>query len=275
MTLIVTLSSIPPRFGHLGPTLRSLLEQREPIQEVQIWLPRRYRRFPNWDGQLPEVPRGVVIHRCDEDLGPATKILPAVRAFAGQEVDLLYCDDDRLFDPGWAARFAVERVKRPGTAIAEAGWDILDISRIARSPERLPRMGKGRDEPGYRLKRRLSLGLWSPPRFARSGYVDVAGGYGGVLVRPDFLGPNAFDVPPELRVVDDPWLSGCLEANGVPIWLNAAGSLAREQRAGRIDALLRLRESGTGRRQANAACVAWHRQHHGIWSAASGDAPST
>ncbi len=76
---IITLSSIPPRFGLLKPTLFSLLSQRLKAEEVRLYIPHKYRRFPDWDGRLPEVPAGITIVRCDEDLGPATKVLPAAQ----------------------------------------------------------------------------------------------------------------------------------------------------------------------------------------------------
>ncbi len=76
MPLIITLSAIPPRFAALGPTLRALLRQRHPADEIRLNIPERYRRFPEWDGTLPEVPEGVTILRCAQDYGPATKLLP-------------------------------------------------------------------------------------------------------------------------------------------------------------------------------------------------------
>ena len=80
MRHVITLSTIPPRFAGIGPALRSLVAQRSRPEAVELYIPRSYRRFPDWGGGLPEVPEGVRIVRVDEDLGPATKILPAARA---------------------------------------------------------------------------------------------------------------------------------------------------------------------------------------------------
>ena len=78
---------------------------------------------------------------------------------------------------------------------------------------------------------------------------------------------NTSTWPDLLWTVDDPWLSGCLAANGVRIWLNADGLHPPEQRNARRDALLDFVLSGRGRGDANAACFAWCRQHLGVWGA--------
>ena len=75
--LVVSLSSIPPRFAELAPTLNSLVNQSADIAGVYLYVPESYRRFPEWDGSLPDVPAGVEVRRCAEDWGPATKILGA------------------------------------------------------------------------------------------------------------------------------------------------------------------------------------------------------
>jgi hypothetical protein len=71
---VISLSAIPPRFAHLGPVLDSLLRQRPRAEAVLLYIPKSYRRFPEWDGALPDVPEGVEIRRVEEDLGPATKL---------------------------------------------------------------------------------------------------------------------------------------------------------------------------------------------------------
>ena len=213
---IVTLSSIPPRFSDLGETLDSLLNQSLPVQEIRLYIPEHYRRFPDWDGTLPQVPEGVTIHRCAEDLGPATKILPAVRALNGQDVDILLCDDDKIYDRNWHRRFKELARKKPDTCIVEVGETFPDIAETHRPPDRLPR-GRRRASKGigYRLKRLLSLGRHKPHFFVQSGYVDQISGYAGVLLRPDWFDEAVFDIPDILWTVDDPWLSGHLERRGI------------------------------------------------------------
>lgn len=262
---IITLSTIPPRFPRLGPTLDSLCRQRLPAQEIRLYIPQRYRRFAEWDGTLPTVPAGVTIHRCRDDLGPATKVLPAAAELRGQDVELLFCDDDKIYDPDWHQRFKAAAAANPGTCIVEVGETFPDIPDRVRPEDRLPRGRRARKTAYYRLLRVLSLTAYKPRLYRNSGYVDQISGYGGVLVRPDWFDDAAFDIPGVLWTVDDPWLSGHLERRGIPIWLNGEGKLPRFGKVGRLGALGDLVEDGHGRVDADLAAIDHMRQHYGIW----------
>ncbi len=74
------------------------------------------------------MPKGVTICHCDQDYGPATKVLPAAKDLKGQDVDILFCDDDKIYDRGWHARFKSEAAKKPNTCIIEVGETFPDIS---------------------------------------------------------------------------------------------------------------------------------------------------
>jgi hypothetical protein len=247
--------------------LRSLLGQTHPAQEIRLYIPVRYRRFPEWDGELPDVPEGVTIVRTAADLGPATKVLPAVKEFKGQSIELLLCDDDRIYDPGWARRFALAREEHPDCLITEDGANVPDHE------ERLaPQAIRRRKDWNYRLVRAASLGLYKPPRWCGSGYLDLFKGYSGALLRPDFVPDFAFDIPELLWTVDDVWLSGCLVTNGVAIWLNADCPISKERHVARRDALLAFSHLGNDRRQANRNCWNWFKDNKAIWQ--SGNARS-
>lgn len=269
---IITLSSIPPRFSKLTPTLMSLLAQNEPAQEIRLYIPRSYRRFPNWDGVLPHVPNGVKIHRCDEDLGPATKVLPAAADLKGQEVNILFCDDDKVYDRSWHRRFKTAAANHPNTCIVEVGETFPDIADSVRPADRLPRGRRARKTILYRLKRALTLTLYKPHIYRNSGYVDQISGFGGVLVKPDWFDEEAYNIPSVLWTVDDPWLSGHLERRGIPIWLNGKGKLPAYGSGGRLHALLDFVEDGHGRIEADLAVIDYMRKRYGIW--AKGGVPS-
>ncbi len=260
LRVIVSLSSIPSRFSSIGPTLLSILRQTTPPDEIRLYIPHRYRRFPDWDGALPAVPEGVDIHRCAEDFGPATKVLPAVRDLRGEDAEILFCDDDRIYDPEWLGRFVAGRTAHPDCAIVEAGRFVPGFRGTA-TPRARPRRKGWR----YRLARIASLGLYAPPPWVSSGHVDVLKGFGGVLIRPQFIPDFAFDIPDILWTVDDPWLSGCLAANGVDIWLNAGTIPSIERRIAGRDSLLKFSVRGHGRDDANHACFRWFQGNRGIW----------
>ena len=131
--LIVTPSSIPPRFSSLSGTLGTLLGQTVKADRILLDIPRRYRRFPDWDGVLPEVPAGVEIRRCEQDYGPATKILPPAFEFRGQDCFILFCDDDRLYPKDWPQHFLKASRERPNCCIASSGLEAIRWSPVVRT----------------------------------------------------------------------------------------------------------------------------------------------
>ncbi|MFC3145431.1 glycosyltransferase family 2 protein [Psychromarinibacter halotolerans] len=268
--LVVSLSSVPPRFGKIGATLRSLVVQGADRVELQI--PHAYRRFPDWDGTLPDVPEGVTIRRTAEDWGPATKLLGALAAWRDADTRILFCDDDQYYAPDWASRFLRLSDARPDTAIAMLGMQVDEDAQASRPLQ--PRMQrrwritdaefqvrylwqdltKGRDlpAPGRRVVK-------------RSGYADVFEGRGGVLVRPGFFGPEVFDVPDAAWAVDDVWLSACVAKTGVPIWVQGGYRDPTDTEAEVEDPLCRTEVGGVRRDEANRRAVDHVRTRFGIW----------
>lgn len=254
---IITLSCIPPRFGHLGPTLDSLLAQDLPAAQIILYLPQRYRRFPDWDGTLPTLPPGVTLRRCAQDHGPATKILPALRDFAGQSVDLLFCDDDMLYHPDLHRQFKAQRAAHPKAAICAVSHNLPGVI-----PRHHPRMLRWRAEDLARHKADQA----SQPLIRQSGYADVLEGWGGAMVRPAFFDKRVFDIPADLWMVDDPWLSGHLALRGVPIWTCAEALPPRRRPHVQRDIapLFFAVIDGKTRQDSDAACAA-HYQALGVW----------
>lgn len=131
---VISLTSIPARFDGLGPVLESLLAQG--ADRVVLTLSRRYLRF---DGAVspPPVPGGVELLWA-EDVGPASKLMAAQSAYAGERI--VICDDDCLYAPGWLSAlenlhdgtnavagsvFEVSRLKRKGGLVAQGFAGIL------------------------------------------------------------------------------------------------------------------------------------------------------
>ncbi len=281
---IITLTSVPPRFGQLESTLRSLLAQSVPPERVILYLNRRYRRFPDWDGTPPEVPEGVEIRWVGEDWGPATKLLPALRDFAGQDIDILYCDDDQAYRPWLAERMLKARARRPGDAIAVSGmWDFAPPGGGRRRFDKRPRrlfLWKITNV-GFHLRtllRRVSCRLtgrdYVEPdrrRVLRAGYADGAEGWMGVLVRPEFFPKEVFEIPDFAWPVDDVWLSGQMARKGHGVWIIGGlrePYLAPVEKPAHSDeeALFRSEFGGKTRRQLNNEAARYFQDRYGIWS---------
>lgn len=267
MLRVISLSTIPPRFQEIGPTLDSLAKQAG-VDEIRLYIPRAYRRFPEYSGELPDVPDRIKIIRPDDDLGPASKVLFAIQSLRETEAQILFCDDDRIYQAGWAERLLSEQSARPEDCVAVIGKDLPASAR-----SRQPRAVRARRTVKYRARRiyhRITKGnVYPRPEpviIAKPGYVDVLQGYGGAVVRPRFFDDQAFDIPDVLWTVDDYWLSGLLAARGIGIWLPAGFERPAATSANDLDALFDATIDGAGRLEANQQCISYMQRHFHIWS---------
>jgi len=276
---VISLSSIPPRFGLIGPTLECLVAQGSGADAVELYIPRAYRRFPDYDGQLPAVPAGVTVLQPEADFGPASKVLhAAVRYREVPQAQILFCDDDRAYYDGWADRLFAHQAERPDEAVALTGWDVERTGLDPYAPRPAPRHLKRarRWDFDYRAKRirqilsgRSKVPIRMKPArrlIARSGYADIFEGYGGVVIRPGFFDEEAFDIPRVLWAVDDVWLSGMLARRGIRIWVPAGLYEPKNTVADLTEALYRWRASDMTRAQLNAHCAHYLRDTYGVWS---------
>jgi|SaaInlV_120m_DNA_3_1039746.scaffolds.fasta_scaffold00273_17 hypothetical protein len=263
---IISLTAIPSRFEGLGATLESLLEQE--ADQVRLNIPTAYRRFPDWDGTLPSVPAGVSIIRCETDFGPATKILPAAKAFRGQDVQILFCDDDCIVPRGWADRLFKIQARRPNQAVAV----YVRASYLADTS--LPQGRQAWQVPitydlPYRMSRLAQKLFGTQTAYHRPflipGYGDVFFGAGGVVVRPEFFDDQAWDIPQIAWLVDDVWLSAMLARKGIRIYCPWRAALPKAQDTSEQDALLALTFQGKDRQELNRAAAQYCRDSFGIW----------
>ena len=267
MRVVCSLTAIPPRFHLLNEVLNSLLAQTADIEAIFLNLPRQYRRFEFDPTKLPDVPSGVTIQLVDEDLGPATKVLPTVKALKDQDVAIFFCDDDKVYAPTVVQNFLDAAQEHPGCCIIEEGGDVADNSSHSFRGPLQPRSLRRKKGVSYRLKRILSLGQWKPKKNQTSGYADILEGWGGVLVRPEFFTEAAYDIPDLLWMVDDIWLSGQLALNDVPIWLNAEVPIRTRGNSNEVieSSLRKAVVAGQGRKELNQACIDYYRDNYGIW----------
>ncbi|WP_102961512.1 glycosyltransferase [Mangrovicella endophytica] len=270
---IISLTTIPPRFSVIQPTLLSLLRQRTAMDEIRLYVPRRYRRFPDYDGAAPQVPEGISVIRTDDDLGPASKVLFAVRDFAGTDASILFCDDDRLFRSDWAGGLFEAQAERPDECVALLGKTLKGPRQSAIEPRAI-RRGRSIDAE-YRLRQIRSLikgALSRSPvepetrrKIRSAGYADILLGLGGVVVRPHFFDDVAYQIPDVCWGVDDVWLSGMLARRGIRIWLPQDLQKPAAADAGDVDPLYKSAVAGHRRSEANSGSIRYLQEHFGIW----------
>ena len=259
---IINFTSIPPRIGRLQQVVDTLRAQTAKIDAIILWIPKNYRRSDFDHYSISDLPSGVEVRYCEEDYGPATKILPACKAFAGQDVQLIYCDDDELYFPEWASTLLRGSEEYPNSCIAINGLSVASVDY-----EYQTRRG------GHKLLNAMTLGFYGRHysrrhRPARPGIgpVDICQGFGGVLVRPHFFGAEVYKIPDILWTVDDVWLSGHLATRGVPIHRASAHKLCGKSDLARVHDLTSYSYENHDRVTADHKCVEYYRQKYGISS---------
>ncbi|KJZ18298.1 glycosyltransferase family A protein [Loktanella sp. S4079] len=278
MSLVVSLSTIPPRFDTIDSILSCLQKQTVKVDEIRVYIPKKYRRFPDYDGSLPDVPAGVRIVQPEDDLGPASKVLFAAEELRGTDTDIIFCDDDRVYTPDWFERILAARVGNEGKCIATATLDealhlrgLSDIGETTPNPR--PKLFK--KGLSYRAKRigqisrelRTGVKERKPfrPKYVKPGNACIAEGFGAVLVKPDFFDDLAYDIPDVLWSVDDVWLSGHMARKGIPIW-QAAGFMHPEiNKNSEKMPLYQAVLDGANRDEANVSCIKYMQDTYGVW----------
>ena len=209
--VIVSLSTVPDRINNLRPTIRSLLKQTWPPDEIVLAIPefsvREQRPYvvPKYISQLPRVR----VLRCREDYGPATKFIAAIQdeLAAGRENTLIMVvDDDRLYPRDALETYLHFNNQFPDAALCFRGaampstldWD--DAKMIYAKDLREPRS------------------------------VAVITGCGSYLVRPRFFDRSLwnYSVAPSVAFyIDDIWISAWLSRRGVKRYVVPASAMMR------------------------------------------------
>ncbi|WP_133169906.1 hypothetical protein [Shimia abyssi] len=255
-----------------------MARQSVQAEKISVYIPKSYKRFPDWDGTLPSVRGGVDIVRCDEDFGPATKLLPALIDHSGQDIDILFCDDDMDYPKNWASWFLRQRSRQPQACIALVGENAIGVPGQQRQRPPMPRplllwASTNPEYWGRRWGEALRCRWLGAPRrylgrrcYLTGGFQDMFQGFGGVLVKPSFFDDTVFDIPADLWSVDDYWLSGCAVKNGHAVWVIPMRREPDSFPFAAQDALTDAVIGGFDRDAANTHAERYLRERFDIWN---------
>ena len=209
--VIVSLSTVPDRINNLRPTIRSLLEQTHPPDEIVLAIPqfsiREQRPYvvPKYISRLPRVR----VLRCPEDWGPATKFIGAIQdeLAAGRENTLIMVvDDDRVYPRDALETYLYYSEQLPNAALCFRG---------AAMPSSL-------DWDDAKMIRASALRQPQP--------VAVITGCGSYLIQPRFFDESLWDysrAPSVAFYIDDIWISAWLSRGGVKRYVVPASAMMR------------------------------------------------
>ncbi len=209
--VIASFTTTPDRIENLEPTIRSLLDQTRPPDEIVLAIPQfSVRQQTNYvvPAYLEKFPR-LRILRCEKDWGPATKFIPVIQeelaANRGGTL-IMVIDDDRVYPRNALELFLHYHNKMPDAALSFRGaliprnfvWFVPKIFRASQIQER---------------KR-----------------VAVITGTAGYLIQPRFFDSALWDyskAPASAFYMDDIWISGYLSRRGIEKYVVPASTMMR------------------------------------------------
>src|SRR5881398_897687 len=209
--VIASLSTVPDRINNLRPTIRSLLKQTWPPDEIVLAIPefsvREQRPYvvPKYISQLPRVR----VLRCREDYGPATKFIAAIQdelAAGRKNTLIMVVDDDRVYPLDALETYLHYSEQLPEAALCFRG---------AAMPQNLD----------WRDAKMIRASELREPQPAA-----VITGCGSYLIQPRFFDESLWDysaAPRGAFYMDDIWISGCLATRNVKRYVVPASAMMR------------------------------------------------
>jgi hypothetical protein len=240
--VIASLSTLPGRINNLRPTIRSLLRQTRPPDEIILAVPefsiREERPYivPEYILRLPRVR----ILRSRRDWGPATKFIPVIQQelAAGREnTFIMVVDDDRIYPRDALATYLHHSARLTGAALCFRG-------------AAMPRTFDWRD---------ATMIYGGEVREPQS--VAVITGCGSYLIQPRFFDESLWDysqAPCGAFYMDDIWISGYLARRQVARYVVPA-SVRRLRIVRRQRRTLSLHHVPNGRQHNNNETIAFFR----------------
>jgi hypothetical protein len=209
--VIVSLSTVPDRINNLRPTIRPLLNQTRPPDEIVLAIPQfsiREERPYVVPKYLLRLPRVRILH-CVKDWGPATKFIPVVQEelAAGRGSSLIMVvDDDRIYPRDALETYLHYNKQLPDAALCFRG---------APMPRSLD----------WRNAKMIRASELRQPQSAA-----VITGCGSYLIQPGFFNESLWDyskTPNGAFYMDDIWISGRLSRGGVKRYVVPASDMMR------------------------------------------------
>jgi hypothetical protein len=103
-------------------------------------IPYTYHRFPNEKIIIPEsLLQLVTINRCNNDYGPATKLLGLIGVSGIKDNDIIIvCHDDRMYNTNFVSTLVKDKSLYPDYCICNTGWDIESLSEYTYTKQSSP-----------------------------------------------------------------------------------------------------------------------------------------
>lgn len=199
--VVVSLTTIPSRWGLLRKALDSLVAQRFKPDAIYVVVPEVSLRegvpyeIPSWLN--PQNYPGVTILRVNKDYGPATKLFGPLQTTLPGEAIIATFDDDSEYEEHVLEKLVDRAIRYPNAAIGFSGINVEKLIREGEYELVYEQFGRRPQDP-------------TP--------ANVIEGYCGAAYRRRFFDVeiyNTLGFPPDTFFVDDFWFSGYLARKGI------------------------------------------------------------
>jgi len=250
--IVVTLTTIPPRFDNLYITIDSILSQTILPDIILIHIPEKYHNYSYDVSLLPKFSSDIVIINNNvKDYGPATKLLGLYDHELYNKMNdddiIVVIDDDRIYNTNFIKNNLDFHKIYSDKVLTVSGWDIemITLNKYIINNKNQPR------------------GI----EFTSSGYIDFIGGCCGYLLNKKMCPFNykeIFELHPNDTnyYVDDIWISGFLTLNNIDIYMIPNAIFADEIRQQNND-ICGLADNTRGDK--NIKCIEYFRDKYNIW----------
>lgn len=196
MKTYISLTVLPSRLNKLKATIDSIINQSILPEKILVWLPLNCRRDNKEIVKIPKFLECSLIEtEYVQDIGSATKLLPALKKFWGDnDVQLITIDDDVIYPKNFIKGLLEATTKFPNTCLGYRGRNFITKN-----------------------KKYNETRLFTSNKINESKEVDIITGTWGALYKPTFFTDEVFtlDVNTPAFFTDDIWFMGHLAKNKV------------------------------------------------------------
>lgn len=254
--IIVSLTTIPPRFNFLYLTVNSIINQTVKPDKIIIHIPEKYNNF--FYEKLPVLPQecedsvNIIINQKTKDYGPITKLLGLYDSLEFCNISdddvIIVIDDDRIYNKNLISNFLQYHELDKSKVLTAAGLDIEILSKNS-----IKTKNKKKQPRGNFLD--------------NNGYTDTLMACCGFLITKKlcpFNHKELFEVKSsdDRYYVDDILISGFLTLNNTDIYLISDKNCSDEER-GPNDTICALYDNT--RTEKNISCIKYFINNFDIW----------
>ena len=207
--IIFSFTTLPSRIPNIKPTIASLLDQSIRPDQIILNIPKFSKRekkpykIPEFLKQCPYI----LINQIEEDMGPATKLLPSLKLIKNTETLIVVGDDDEIYPKKLFENYLNNQPNFKNATMTLVGWNAPDDNNHSHKNIKYGAIG-------------------SIPKNAnevdRPTQVDCVQGASTFAVHTDFFSDKVFDytaAPKQAFFVDDIWISGNLARNNTKVFV--------------------------------------------------------